>query len=1555
MIDNNDWPLLDKEKLFEYLRWNSYRSERYKLFYVATPKVACTSLKWWFAALEGHSQVLHSITDSAETDPDLIIHDTFHKVAPNVTGLMPEAILEALTSDLYFRFAVVRNPYKRIFSAWQSKLLLQEPLQITPYLQCSFFYHPIKCSSDIAVAFEGFLEHLAANEAPSYSDPHWTPQVTLLRPDLINYSKLVKIEDSQDLSQALTERFGSYIPNPFANQRKNESLIPYLPKFVTLRSAELICSLYAHDFEAFGYDNQPPESKETFSVNQFNLAFKAITLIRGRHQRLGERSGQIINLNETLAERDGQIARLNESVVERDGQVVSLNDALAERDGQIASLNQTVTECNGQIASLDQTVSVCNIQITNLTQIFDERERRSTDRLAAMASKLAQEISERDKLITNLNQTIAEQNIQISSLNQTVAVRDEKIIASLSTETELNQIIKSTSWKITKPLRFFRRNVLTKPCVSIRRIFSNGSRKVWIYLPLSIRHKQVFKHKFFKNLPCLFRWSLAYRSWHAMNSSSIAKFDLSASQAPQFLAKLTVDEYVPLLQVLPPKEVPVRLIAFYLPQFHAIAENNNWWGDGFTEWTNVKPAQPQFEEHYQPRIPGELGYYNLLDTAVQHRQIELAKLHGVGGFCFYTYWFGGKLLLEKPIENYLNDHSLDLPFCLCWANENWSRRWDGLDSEILIAQEHSPEDDLAFISHIFQYMKDERYIRIDGKPLLLVYRPSLLPSPKKTAKRWREWCLKNGIGEIYLAYTQSFETVDPSHYGFDAAIEFPPNNSSPPNITESVKPLSEPFSCMVYDWQIFVERSRNYQKPAYKLFRGVCPSWDNTARRKNNATVFLNSTPQAYQEWLTNAVDETCARISNPEERLVFVNAWNEWAEGAHLEPDELYGYAYLEATRKALLNRSQENTPKRILVVCHDAHPHGAQFLALGMVRSLKQDLHLEVEVVLLGKGRLTTDFAALAPVHDLSEVDLDNVAITQLANSLVQRGFTRAIVNTTVSGAVLPAFHRAGIESICLVHELPGVIQDNHLQSQAKHIATYAKAVVFPAQIVAHGFAQFASVDQDKLIIRPQGLYRRNKWRLERQAAKVKLRADLGLNPDTKIVLTVGYVDHRKGADLFVECALTLLAKRTDVDFVWVGHWEQTMQKEIEAKLSNNPYKHRIHFVGYNPETALFYAASDVYALTSREDPFPSVVLESFDVAIPVVAFAGAGGAANFVEKLGGRVVPLENVGQFSDAVCELLDNVEMCSSLGVAGQNYVDKHFAFRPYMFELCSMLGIELPKISVVVPNYNYARYIEDRLASIRNQSIPIYELIILDDASTDTSIHKIADWLAATHTEAKVVINQNNSGSVFAQWQKGISIATGDFLWIAEADDLSDPDFLETVMPPLVSGEAVLSYCESQQMNSQGMVQTKNYHEYLTAVCQDKWKSAYIASGVEECESTLAILNTIPNVSAVVFKRDIINMVFNEHFDEIVQYKKAGDWVVYLKVLAQGCIAFSPRAANLHRRHEGSVIANGSQESLIKEIISVQEIVENKYKLSDEVLRKAKTYRLVLAQQMGRS
>jgi GT2 family glycosyltransferase len=347
----------------------------------------------------------------------------------------------------------------------------------------------------------------------------------------------------------------------------------------------------------------------------------------------------------------------------------------------------------------------------------------------------------------------------------------------------------------------------------------------------------------------------------------------------------------------------VRLIAFYLPQYHPIPENDLWWGKGFTEWTNVVKARPNFVGHYQPRLPSDLGFYDLRVEEIMEQQAELASRYGIYGFCYYYYWFNGKRLLELPVERLLKTNTPNIPFCLCWANENWSQRWDGGDGEILVSQNHSDDDDRAVIRDLIRHLRHSNYIRINGKPLLLIYRVGLFPDISRTSATWRAVCRQEGLGDIYLAMVNSFDLswrpIDPSKLGFDAAVEFPPHYTLTP-INAPGRLLNNDYMGKVYDYREAVMKNWAETSTGYVRFHSVMPSWDNTARRQNNSAILVDASPGAYRAWLESVIQRT--REENfGDERIAFIAAWNEWGEGNYLEPDERYGHAFLEATREAL------------------------------------------------------------------------------------------------------------------------------------------------------------------------------------------------------------------------------------------------------------------------------------------------------------------------------------------------------------------------------------------------------------------------------------------------------------------------------------------------------------------------------------------------------------------------------------------------------------------------------------------------------------------------------
>lgn len=346
-----------------------------------------------------------------------------------------------------------------------------------------------------------------------------------------------------------------------------------------------------------------------------------------------------------------------------------------------------------------------------------------------------------------------------------------------------------------------------------------------------------------------------------------------------------------------PGAVPHRplTVAFYLPQYHAIPENDEWWGTGFTEWTNVRKATALFDGHDHPRRPSDLGYYDLTAAGVAARQAELAQANGVDAFCFYYYWFAGKRLLERPVDDYV-ERGPDFPFCISWANENWTRRWDGQDQSVLIGQDYGEGTAEQVFLDFLPYLRDPRYLRTDGRAVIVVHRVDHLPDAPQFARTWRALAAEHGVGPLQLIAAETKPGIRPAPFGFDAVCEFPPVGSNTLAAAKLAPPagLDPSFRGRIMSYPRMVDRFMRRPDPGFIRYRGVAPGWDNTARRSNSSTIYMDSSPEGYRRWLQFARASEARR----DHGMVFVNAWNEWAEGSYLEPDETHGMDYLRATR---------------------------------------------------------------------------------------------------------------------------------------------------------------------------------------------------------------------------------------------------------------------------------------------------------------------------------------------------------------------------------------------------------------------------------------------------------------------------------------------------------------------------------------------------------------------------------------------------------------------------------------------------------------------------------
>ncbi len=1006
-----------------------------------------------------------------------------------------------------------------------------------------------------------------------------------------------------------------------------------------------------------------------------------------------------------------------------------------------------------------------------------------------------------------------------------------------------------------------------------------------------------------------------------------------------------------------------ELIAFYLPQFHITAENNQWWGRGFTEWTNVGTARPLFDGHVQPRRPTALGYYDLRVPEAVNAQFDLARRYGIAAFCYYYYWFDGRKILDRPLQDLLDGRTGPFPFCICWANEDWTRSWDGMTGEVLLAQNHSADSDRRFILDVIPILRHPGYYRYQGKPLVMVYRAEKLTGRLETVAEWRQLCRDAGIGEIHLCAAQSFGLDDPSDYGFDAAVEFPPHSawskhrqfnyySELPDLPN----LVPRFSGKVYDYAAFADAAMKRPAEPYTLHRSCMMAWDNTPRRGKTAHVYHNFSTRKFRDWLVTSAGRAAA---DDECGLVFINAWNEWAEGTTLEPDNVYGFEHLEAARQAqklvayAANRtywrhgepqfpgSRIEAETRVILVGHDAIFNGAQINLLNMARCLKRDLGVDVAIYLIEGGPLLSDYERLGPTTVLGREEgwkqtfLDSLSRHRAAGT----GF--AICNTVVTGETVGVLREAGFKTASLVHEMPSLIESYGLQHVCWKVADHADWIVFASPVVAEQFQCRYWPKEEKILIAPQGIVR-NAYVSRRGEMRQELRRELGLADAAMLVVGCGYGDTRKGIDLFVQMAAEVrrLMKDKAVFFIWVGALEAALETYIRADIRRLDLESDLVITGTVSDPARYFMAGDVFALTSREDPFPSVVMEAFEAFMPVIAFDGGGGYVEIVGEDTGGLVTYLDVAAMAARIYRLLDNDELRGRIGQHCHQFSRERFGYPPYMRKLLALYGgvspdlvargalhplvwdadKPAPRISVIVPNYNYGRHLELRLRTILDQTLAPAEIIILDDASTDYSLELIEAVARQSDIPIRIVRNETNSGNPFVQWARGLDMASGELIWIAEADDYCEPTLLERLAREMTDESVVLAWADSYMVDEAGAssgYQYKTYHEKLHG---DEWHHSFRTSGRRLNRRALLHNNVIPNASAALFRRSAIPA----DLAHIQEYRFSGDWWFWIELSEKGNVAYVADPLNYHRRHGrsvmGEVLREGSK--LLPEMMS---------------------------------
>lgn len=624
-----------------------------------------------------------------------------------------------------------------------------------------------------------------------------------------------------------------------------------------------------------------------------------------------------------------------------------------------------------------------------------------------------------------------------------------------------------------------------------------------------------------------------------------------------------------------------------------------------------------------------------------------------------------------------------------------------------------------------------------------------------------------------------------------------------------------------------------------------------------------------------------------------------------------------------------------KLLLVGHSARRAGGEMLLLSLMKELYVRRGISVVAVLLAGGELEAEYRLYGTVYVLGREIHDDDELDQLLASLRADGYHRAICNTIVTGDLPKTLHEHGFETVSLIHELPTSIHSLVGPKRARAMVKHSDHVVFSAEFVRDAFDHAFSLDRTHSSVIGQGVL----FDLSQQApasARIDLRKRLGFPSNALVAIGIGIGDQRKGPDLFIEVAARCTAQSSDWHFVWIGQIDATVRRWIEHDVTASRLADRVVLLDNQSDLQPIYLGADAFLLTSREDPFPNVVLDAMSIGLPVLAFEGAGGAPEVLRDGAGVVVPYLDAAAMSDALHGLAADSAARSAIGRMASQRVAHDFTMSGYAESLLDRFALCRPSISVIVPNYNYAQHIEQRLQSIFEQTYPPAEIIVLDDASTDDSIALIEALLPRSPVPIRLVRNAQNSGSVFKQWIKGIRLAAGELVWIAEADDYCAPTLLASLTHAFCRNDTALAYAQTVFVDADGAPLSDGL-SHTESIDAEKWTASYFRQGIDEIKDTLAIRNSIVNASAAIFRKELfLDLLANGGEAELTGFTVAGDWYAYVRMLEHGSIHFHCEPLNRQRRHAAST-TSARRSRLFEEILRVQKFVADRHPLSERV------------------